>query len=73
MGAAEYNEDGIDMLTTCIMQFEDGARESFNCGMNLEKEMSRRFDRLYVHGFKGIFYQKCQDDGYDVRSDRILK
>lgn len=50
---AEFSENGIDVMTSCIMQFGNGIRASFNCGMNLEKEMSRRFDRLYIHGSRG--------------------
>lgn len=52
-GVAEYTEEGVDILTTAIMQFGEGVRASFTCGMNFEKEMSRRFDRLYIHGSKG--------------------
>ena len=50
---AEYSEEGVDVLTTAIMSFGEGVRASFICGMNLEKEQYRRFDRLYIHGSKG--------------------
>lgn len=53
MGVAEYSPEGVDVLTAAIMDFGDGVRATFNCGMNFEKEASRRFDRLYIHGSKG--------------------
>jgi len=52
-GVSEYSEEGVDVLTAAIMDFGNGVRASFNCGMNFEKEASRRFDRLYIHGSKG--------------------
>ncbi len=52
MGVAEYSPEGVDVLTAAIMDFGDGVRATFNCGMNFEKEASRRFDRLYIHGSK---------------------
>lgn len=52
-GVAEYSKEGVDVLTTAILQFEGGVRASFTCGMNFEKEKGRRFDRLYIHGSKG--------------------
>lgn len=50
---AEFTEEGVDMMTAGIMQFESGLRASFNVGMNLGTNSNSRFDRLYVHGSKG--------------------
>lgn len=50
---AEFTEEGVDMMTAGIMQFESGLRASFNVGMNLGINTNSRFDRLYVHGSKG--------------------
>ena len=50
---AEFTEEGVDMMTAGIMQFEGGLRASFNVGMNLGADSNARFDRLYVHGSKG--------------------
>lgn len=71
---AEYTEQGVDMLTTAIMQFGDGIRASFTCGMNLEKEMGRRFDRLYIHGSKGyiksdVAYNEAGELAYRICID----
>lgn len=84
-GVAEFNEDGIDLLTACIMDFGGGVRASFNCGMNFEKEMSRRFDRLYIHGSKGyiksaveyneegeLCYILCVDGKEEIKKVNVL-
>lgn len=52
-GVAEYSDEHVDLLTTAIMNFGNGVRASLICGMNFEKEMSRRYDQLYIHGSKG--------------------
>lgn len=75
-GVAEYSEEGVDILTTAIMQFGDGVRASFNCGMNFEKEMGRRFDRLYIHGTKGYIksytgYNVPGEIGYTICVDGV--
>lgn len=74
MAVAEYSKEGVDTLTAAIMQFEDGIRASFNCGMNLEKEMDRRFDRLYIHGSEGYIksyteYNQAGDLSYTLCTD----
>ncbi len=65
-GVAEYSDEQVDLLTTVIMNFGDGVRASFTCGMNFEKEMSRRYDYLYIHGSKG--YIKS-DTGFNVEGE----
>lgn len=37
-GVAEYSKEGIDVLAAVIMQFENGVRASFSCGMNFEAD-----------------------------------
>lgn len=73
---AEFSEQGIDLLTAGIMQFGNGVRASFNCGMNFETEMSRRMDRLYIHGSKGYIksateYNQAGDLQYTVCVDGV--
>lgn len=83
---AEFSEEGIDLLTAGIMQFGDGVRAAFNCGMNFEKEMNRRFDRLYIHGSKGyikssveyneegeLSYTICIDGKEEIRTVNVLQ
>lgn len=50
---AEFGEDNVDVLTTAILKFKNGARASFDVGMVLGKNTNSRYDRLYVHGSKG--------------------
>lgn len=59
-GIAEFSEDGIDLLTSVIIGFEDGVRASFRCGMNLDKENKQRFDHLYIQGSKGAIYSNVK-------------
>ena len=85
LAVAEFSEDGIDLMTACIMQFGNGVRASFNCGMNFEKEMYRRFDRLYIHGSRGyikssveynqegkLSYIVCVDGKEEIKSIDVL-
>ena len=50
---AEFTEKGVDEITTGFIRFKNGARASFNVGMNLGQNSNSRFDRLYIHGTKG--------------------
>lgn len=83
---AEYSKEGVDVLTAAIMDFGNGVRASFNCGMNFEKEMARRFDRLYIHGSKGyiksytefnqsgdLSYTLCVDGKEEVKTVNVLQ
>lgn len=85
-GVADYSPEGVDVLTTAIMDFGDGVRASFTCGMNFEKEMNRRFDRLYIHGSKGYIkssvefneagelnYILCVDGKEEVKTVNVLQ
>lgn len=85
-GVAQYSEEGVDILTSAIMLFEDGKRASFTCGMNFEKDMGRRYDRLYIHGSKGIIrslvaynqegdlqYTVCTDGKEEIKTVSVLQ
>ncbi|MCR4648458.1 MAG: Gfo/Idh/MocA family oxidoreductase [Lachnospiraceae bacterium] len=50
---ADFSDEGVDTLTDAIIDFENGAKASFNVGMNLGIGTNSRFDRLYIHGDKG--------------------
>lgn len=85
-GVAEYSEEKVDVLTSAIMSFGGGVRASFTCGMNFEKEMNYRFDRLYIHGAKGFIksdtefneagdlsYTICVDGKEEVKTIKVLQ
>ncbi len=50
---AELNEDGIDLMTSGMMRFENGVRATFEVGMVLGTNSNARMDRLYIHGSSG--------------------
>ena len=50
---AEFTDLGVDVMTAAIIRFANGARASFNVGMNLGIGTNSRFDRLYIHGSRG--------------------
>ncbi len=50
---AEYSDKGVDLMTSAIIRFANGARASFTVGMILGEDTDSRFDRLYIHGTKG--------------------
>lgn len=83
---AEYTEEGVDILTAAIMQFDGGVRASFNCGMCFEKEHPKRFDRLYIDGTRGyiksyapyngdgeLSYTICVDGVETVKTVKVLQ
>lgn len=67
----EANEHGVDLFTAGLIKFKNGARASFNVGMMLGTDTNARFDRLYVHGTKGIIrsdveYNQAGDLSYTI-------
>jgi predicted dehydrogenase len=52
--SAEFSDKGVEMSTSSIIRFANGARASFQVGMILGEDTNARFDRLYIHGTKGI-------------------
>lgn len=70
----EVNEHGADLFTAGIIKFKSGARASFNVGMMLGTATNARFDRLYVHGTKGILrsdveYNQAGTLSYTITAD----
>ena len=50
---AIFSEDNIDKLTSVGMEYEDGKKAVFTCGMVLATDQDKRIDHLEVHGTKG--------------------
>ena len=48
-----FSKDKVDMFTAVLMEYEDGARAQFNCGMVLATEKNSALDRFQIHGTKG--------------------
>ena len=72
---AEFTELGVDLLTSAMILFDNGARASFTVGMNLGVGTNSRFDRLYIHGNKGcirsdVEYNQQGDISYTIHTDK---
>lgn len=48
-----FNEDQIDIYTTGIFEYANGAKASFDCGMVLATEKNGCLDRFQIHGTEG--------------------
>lgn len=59
------NAEGIDLYTTGIFEYENGAKASFDCGMVLATEKHRCLDRFQIHGTKGMIV--AEDFGFNSR------
>ena len=74
MADAEFNDKGVDVFTSAIMKFKNGLRASFNVGMIFDPGSDARWDRLYIHGSKGIIrsdveYNQAGELSYTVISE----
>lgn len=52
--SATFTNEGIDSLTSAVLDYDDGCKAAFTCGMILAKGMNQRIDRFEIHGTKGI-------------------
>jgi len=50
---ASFSPEGVDVLTSVVMEYEDGKKATFNCGMLLATNQDKRIDRFEIHGTKG--------------------
>ncbi len=48
-----FSAEGIDLYTTALMEYEDGVRAHFDCGMVLATERNAFLDRFQIHGTLG--------------------
>ena len=71
--SAEMSDTGVDLMTSCIMRFEDGMRASFNAGMILGENTNSRYDRLYIHGSKGCIRSDVEYNQAGTVSYKIYK
>ena len=71
---AEFSDLGVDLMTSGLIRFANGARAAFNVGMILGAGSNSRFDRLYIHGSKGairsdVEYNQAGELGYRIFTD----
>lgn len=50
---ASFSSQGIDKVTSVLMEYENGAKASFTCGMQLATNKDLRIDRFEIQGTKG--------------------
>lgn len=48
-----FSKEGVDMYTAVLMEYENGVRASFDCGMVLATEKNSALDRFQIHGTRG--------------------
>ena len=51
---ASFSEENIDKLTSVVMEYKDGKKAAFSCGMVLATDQDRRIDHFEIHGTKGL-------------------
>jgi predicted dehydrogenase len=52
-GISSFSEEGIDLFTSVLMDFEGGLKATFDCGMVLATEKNSFLNRFQIHGSKG--------------------
>lgn len=50
---SSFSEEGIDKYTSVLMEYPDGKKAAFSCGMVLETNLDRHIDRFEIQGTKG--------------------
>lgn len=50
---SSFSEEGIDKYTSVLMEYADGKKAAFSCGMVLETNLNRHIDRFEIQGTKG--------------------
>lgn len=53
-GFASFSPEGVDRFSSVLMEYPDGKKAAYTCGMILETNQDRRLDRFEIQGTKGI-------------------
>ena len=61
-------EEKIDKLTSVIMEYDDGKKAAFSCGMVLATDLDRHIDRFEIQGTKG----SIKGTGFEFNGDGEL-
>ncbi|MCI8557177.1 MAG: Gfo/Idh/MocA family oxidoreductase [Lachnospiraceae bacterium] len=48
-----FSKEKVDMYTAVLMEYENGMRANFDCGLVLATEKNSALDRFQIHGTKG--------------------
>ncbi len=52
-GISSFSPEGIDLFTSVLMDFENGMKATFDCGMVLATEKNSFLNRFQIHGTLG--------------------
>ena len=63
-----FSEEKIDKLTSVIMEYRDGKKAAFSCGMVLATDLDRHIDRFEIQGTKG----SIKGTGFEFNGDGEL-
>ena len=63
-----FSEEKIDKLTSVIMEYRDGKKAAFSCGMVLATNLDRHIDRFEIQGTKG----SIKGTGFEFNGDGEL-
>ena len=58
--SAEFSDLGVDLMTAGLIRFANGARANFNVGMMLGVNTNSRYDRLFIHGDRGVIRSEVE-------------
>ena len=50
---SSFSDEGVDMYTAVLMEYENGAKANFDCGMVLSTDKNSALDRFQIHGTLG--------------------
>lgn len=48
-----FSKEGVDMYTAVLMEYKNGVRANFDCGLVLATEKNSALDRFQIHGTRG--------------------
>ena len=65
---ATFSPEGVDVCTSVLMEYEDGKKAVFTCGMALATNRDRHIDRFEIQGTKG----SIKGTGFEFNADGTL-
>ena len=68
-----FSPEGVDVLTSAVFSYNDGAKAAMICGMVLETDADKRIDQLRIEGTDGAIWSTSPFNGCGTMSYTILK
>ena len=70
---AVFSEEGVDVLTSAVFSYQNGAKAMMNCGMVLKTEADRRLDQLRIEGTDGSIRSTGEFNGCGAMKYTLIK